>query len=170
MNESRWFTGSLEGAQAMKHPVLGMGFLFGEAYPREKFKDFGINVRVVEPGQPTALYHAENAEEIFLVLGGECRAIVDDEELTLGQWEFLHCSPGTPHVLIGAGDGPCTILMVGGRGSELGLHYPVSEVAARHHLSTPVPSDNAREAYGNAGWNRQSVPTPMPWPERTSVA
>jgi len=52
----KWATGSLENAQAMKHPVLGLGFLFGEAFPREKFQDFGINVRVVEPGQPTALY------------------------------------------------------------------------------------------------------------------
>jgi hypothetical protein len=39
----KWFTGSLQGAQAMKHPVLGVGFLFGEAFRREKFQDFGIN-------------------------------------------------------------------------------------------------------------------------------
>jgi hypothetical protein len=54
--------------------------------------------------------------------------------------------------------------MVGARKPDATIHYPVSEVAALHGLSTPVASDAAREAYGNAGWNRQSVPTRMPWP------
>ncbi len=160
----KWFTGSLAGADAMKHPVLGMGFLFGEAFPREKFQDFGINVRVVEPGQPTALYHAENAEEIFLVLGGECRAIVDDEELTLGQWEFLHCPPGTPHVLVGAGDGPCTILMVGGRQRETELHYPVSDVAARHGVSVDTETNSFEDAWNQRGLKPEFERAPLPWP------
>ena len=84
----------------------------------------------------------------------------------------MHCARGTTCTArpgrrtrsIGAGDGPCAILMVGARKPDATIHYPVSEVAARHGLSTPVASDAAREAYGNAGWNRQSVPTPMPWP------
>ena len=164
MNESKWFTGSLDGAQAMKHPVLGIGFLFGEAFPREKFQDFGINVRVVEPGQPTALYHAENAEEVFLVLAGECLAIVDDEELTLGQWEFLHCRPGTPHVLIGGGDTPCAILMVGGRKGEVKLRYPVSELAAKHGVSVDTETDNFEDAWGQRGLKPEFEQAPLPWP------
>lgn len=161
---SEWTKGTLKDAQAMKHPVLGVGFLFGEAFPREKYHDFGINVRVVEPGQPTALYHAENAEEAFLVLAGECTAIVDDEELTLRQWEFLHCSPGTPHVLIGAGDGPCAILMVGGRGGDPGLHYPVSEVAARHGVSVDTETDSFEEAWKQRGLKVEFEQVPLPWP------
>jgi uncharacterized cupin superfamily protein len=161
---SEWMKGTLEDAQAMKHPVLGIGFLFGEAFPREKFQDFGINVRVVEPGQPTALYHAENAEEAFLVLAGECTAIVDDEELTLRQWEFLHCSPGTPHVLIGAGDGPCAILMVGGRGDDPALRYPVSEVAARHGVSVDTETDSFEEAWKQRGLKVEFEQVPLPWP------
>ena len=164
MSDSSWFTGSLEDAQAMKHPVLGLGFLFGEAFPREKFKDFGINVRVVEPGQPTALYHAENAEEMFLVLSGECLAIVDDEEVTLRQWEFLHCPPGTAHVLIGAGDGPCAILMVGGRGGEPGLRYPVSDVAARHGVSVDTETDSFEEAWKQRGLKVEFEQASLPWP------
>jgi uncharacterized cupin superfamily protein len=161
---SEWFKGSLEDAQAMKHPVLGMGFLFGEQFPREKFQDFGINVRVVEPGQPTALYHAENSEEAFLVLAGECLAIVDDEEVALRQWEFLHCSPGTPHVLIGAGDGPCAILMVGGRGGDPGLRYPVSQVAARHGVSVDTETDSFEEAWKQRGLKVEFEQAPLPWP------
>src|SRR5687767_8710348 len=147
----KWFTGSLNDAQAMKHEKLGIGYLFGEAFPREKFKDFGINVRVVEPGQATALYHSEGAEEVFLVLAGECLAIVDDEEVTLRQWEFLPCTPHTPHFLIGAGDAPCAVLMVGGRSGEMQLHYPVSEPAARHGVSVETETDSFEDAWRQLG-------------------
>ncbi len=161
---SDYLKGSLEDAQAMNHPVLGKGFLFGEQFPGEKFEDFGINVRVVEPGQPTALYHSESAEEAFLVLAGECLAIVDDEELTLRQWDFLHCPPGTAHVLIGAGDGPCGILMVGGRGGERGIRYPVSEVAARHGVSVDTETDSFEEAWKQRGLKVEFENVPLDWP------
>jgi uncharacterized cupin superfamily protein len=164
MSEYTWSTGSLAGATAMKHHLLGTGFLFGEQFPGEKFRDFGINVRMVEPGQPTALYHAENAEEAFLVLAGECLAIVDDEELTLRQWDFLHCPPGTPHVLIGAGDGPCGILMVGGRGGEGGVRYPVSDLAARYGASVDTESDNFEDAWKQRGLKVEFEPAPLDWP------
>ena len=164
MSEKTWFTSNLGEAQAMKHHVLGLGYLFGEAYPREKFEDFGINVRVVDPGQPTALYHSENSEELFLVLAGECLAVVDDEEITLGQWDFLHCPPGTPHVLIGAGDGPATILMVGGRGGEMEIHYPVSEVAARHGVSVDTETSDFEDAWRQRGLKPEFEQAPLPWP------
>jgi uncharacterized cupin superfamily protein len=160
----KWFTGSLEDAQAMKHPVLGMGFLFGEQFPRERFEDFGVNVRVVEPGQPTALYHSEGAEEFFLVLAGECLAVVDDEEVTLRQWEFLHCPPDTPHVLIGAGDRPCAILMVGGRRGEVRIHYPVSELAGRHGVSVDTETDSFEDAWNQRGLKPEFEPAALPWP------
>jgi quercetin dioxygenase-like cupin family protein len=64
-------------------------------------------------GEPNAMYHAEDNQEDFLVLAGECRAIVNGEERTLHQWDLLHCPAGTEHVLVGAGSGPCWILMVG---------------------------------------------------------
>ena len=31
------------------------------------FREFGINIRVLEPGQPNCLYHGESAQEDFLV-------------------------------------------------------------------------------------------------------
>jgi uncharacterized cupin superfamily protein len=164
MSETKWFTGNLAEAQAMKHPVLGLGYLFGEAFPRERFSDFGINVRVVEPGQPTALYHAEDAEELFLVLGGECLAIVEDEEIRLGRGEFVHCPPGTAHVLIGAGDGPCTILMVGGRKEALGIRYPVSEIAARHGVSVDRETEDFEDAWRQRGLTPEFEHAPLPWP------
>lgn len=161
----KWFTRNLGDAQAMKHPNLGTAYLFGEARPREIFEDYGINVRVVEPGQTTALYHSESAEETFLVLGGECLAIVEDEEVRLRQWDFLHCPPGTAHVLVGAGDGPCTILMVGGRRGHLPIHYPVSEVAARYGASVREETDDPQKAWSEAGWSFADFEqTRLPWP------
>ena len=164
MSESEWTKGSLNDATAMSHDVLGKGFLFGEQFPGEKFKDFGVNVRVVEPGQPTALYHAESAEEAFLVLAGECLAIVDDDEVTLRQWDYLHCPPGTYHITVGAGDGPCVILMVGNRGPDITTQYTVNELAARYGASAPHDTDSSKEAYADLA--RTQTPERAPWPPR----
>jgi len=35
------------------------------------------DVHVIPPGEPTALYHSEQAQEGFLVLGGECTPVVE---------------------------------------------------------------------------------------------
>ena len=41
--------------------------------PMAQFPQFGIRLHVFEPGEPNGLYHAENQQEDFLVLSGECR-------------------------------------------------------------------------------------------------
>ena len=126
------------------------------------FTDFGINVHIVEPGEANALYHAENVQEGFLVLHGECLLVIEEQERTLCAWDFVHFPPGTRHVVVGAGDGPCAILMVGARREDATVHYPVSEVAARHDASASSPTDSSREAY--AGRDAPPVPEPNVWP------
>ena len=158
-----WFVLTLRGARGFA--TEGHGVFCPFEAPDAPFEDFGINVHVLQPGERSALYHAESAQEGFLVLAGECIAVVEEQERTLRQWDYLHCPSGTAHALVGAGDGPCAILMVGGRRPDGTIHYPVSEAAARHDLSVPVPSDNARDAYESAGWVRGSHPVPMPWPD-----
>ena len=86
---------------------------------------------MVEPGQPTTLYHAESSQEDFLVLSGECVAIVEGEERHLHAWDFVHCPPGTGHAFVGAGDGPCVLLGVGARSEEGTIVYPQSEAAGQ---------------------------------------
>ena len=157
-----WFVLSVHGARGFA--TEGHGVFCPFESPDADFEDFGLNVHVLQPGERSALYHAENVQEGFLVLAGECIAVVEEEERRLRAWDYLHCPAGTRHGLIGAGDGPCAILMVGARKPDASVHYPVSDVAAGHGLSTPVASDVPREAYGNAGWSRESTPTPMPWP------
>jgi uncharacterized cupin superfamily protein len=160
-----WFVLNLRGARGFG--TDGHGVFCPFEAPDAPFEDFGINVHVLQPGERSALYHAESVQEGFLVLAGECIAVVEDQERPLRQWDYLHCPAGTAHAMIGAGDGPCAILMAGSRRRDATIVYPVSDAAARHGLSVPVERDNARQAYSEAGWRRDSKPVPMSWPDQT---
>jgi quercetin dioxygenase-like cupin family protein len=74
---------------------------------------FGINIVVLGPGQPIAMYHWQADQEDFLVLSGEALLIVEGEERQLKQWDFVHCPPHTKHVIVGASDGRCVVVAVG---------------------------------------------------------
>ena len=129
----------------------------GQSWP-----DTGVNVQVMQPGQPNCKYHSEPVQEDFLVLHGECIAIVDGDERRLRQWDFFHCPAGVEHVFVGAGDGPCAVLMIGSRRKDE-AHYPVSDVAARYDASVATATDEPAEAY--ADWRRQPwSPARNPWP------
>jgi uncharacterized cupin superfamily protein len=123
---------------------------FGSACTFEgdvRFPEFGINIGVMQPGQPACLYHAEAAQEDFLVLAGECVLLVDGEERPLRQWDFFHCPAGTEHVLVGAGAGPSLVLAAGARGEGKSIVYPVSELAQRYGASAEQKTPDPKEAY-----------------------
>jgi len=130
--------------------------------PPQRFEEYGIGVHVLEPGQPNGKYHAETVQEDFLVLSGECILVVEDEERRLKAWDFFHCAPGTHHIIVGAGDGPCAILMVGSRAAGKKLHYPVSEVAGRYGASAPEETDEPDVAYSD--WDFELGPVRATWP------
>jgi len=159
--EEGWFVLDLADALAARNEVKG-----GAIYPLEPrgepFTHFGVNVHVLWPGEPNGLYHSENVREAFLVLSGECTLVVEEEERTLRQWDFVHCPAGTHHIFVGAGGGPCAILMIGGRGEGHALHYPVSEVAAKHDASAAEDTPNPDEAY--ADWPGEYDLVRLPWP------
>ena len=94
---------------------------------KARFKEYGINIHVVWPGQSNCMYHGEDAQEDFLVLSGECLLLVEGEERRLQVWDFVHFPNWTEHVIVGAGSGPCAILMVGTRGEGRGVRSPVAE-------------------------------------------
>jgi uncharacterized cupin superfamily protein len=156
-----WFVLNLADALAVRNEEKG-----GAEYPLEPqgggFADFGVNVHVVWPGEPNCLYHSEGAREAFLVLSGECTLVVEEQERPLRQWDFFHCPAGTRHVFVGAGDGPCAILMIGARPEQEQLLYPVSEVAAKHGASAAQETQSGDEAY--ADWPSEFVPVRLPWP------
>jgi uncharacterized cupin superfamily protein len=147
-------------ARAVRYEGSGSYVPFED--PNDRFPDYGINIHTLNPGEPNAVYHAEGAQEDFLVLAGECTAILNGEERRLRQWDFVHCPPGIEHVLVGAGDGPCWILMVGARKPDEAIHYPPNDAAAKYGASVTEPTDSPRAAY--AGWPRDYEETKLPLP------
>ena len=111
-----------------------------------RFPQVGINIGVLQPGQPACWYHGEDEQEDFLVLGGECLLLIEGEERPLKQWDFVHCPAWTEHVFVGAGDGPCALLAIGTRLKE-GVVYPRSELALKHRAGVERETRDAREAY-----------------------
>jgi uncharacterized cupin superfamily protein len=110
------------------------------------FSELGVTLDVIWRGQPSGLYHAETNQDDFLVLIGECLLRVEGEERPLRAWDFLHCPPGTAHVFVGAGDGPCVILMTGRRTSDREIVYPRSELARRHSAGGETETSSPAEA------------------------
>ncbi len=111
----------------------------------------GVNLFVLGPGDPMAMYHWEADQEGFLVLSGEATLIIDGEERTIRQWDYVHCPPGVPHTRIGAGSEPCVILAVGARIDSVKDEgwggYPFSELAMKHNASSEEDTDKPEVAY-----------------------
>jgi uncharacterized cupin superfamily protein len=145
--EEGWFV--LNAREARWHQGEGRGARLafdGDA----RFPQVGINLFVLAPGEPMAMYHWEADQEDFLVLSGEGLLIVEGDERPLRQWDFVHCPARTRHVIIGAGDGPCVVLAVGARERESSADwggYPVDETALRHGAGVERETNKVREAY-----------------------
>jgi uncharacterized cupin superfamily protein len=117
---------------------------------KRPFRQLGINIAVLEPGQSFGFYHREAAQEDFLVLAGRCVLVVEEEERQLEAWDFVHCPPGTHHMIVGAGDGPAVVLAVGARGlPRKGLVYVPSKAAEKHGVSVKKESTKPAEAYAD---------------------
>jgi uncharacterized cupin superfamily protein len=155
-----WFVLNIGDVTWMRSPNAGEWTQFET--PPDGFPQYGIGIHVVHPGQPNGLYHAETMQEDFLVLHGECVLLIEGEEHRLRAWDFVHCPPGTHHIFVGAGDGPCAILMVGARSADNVLHYPRDELAARHGASAPEETNDPREAYRE--WPRDFKTVRATWP------
>jgi uncharacterized cupin superfamily protein len=133
---------------------------------KAEFPQLGIRLHVLEPGEPNGLYHAESVQEAFLVLSGACRLLVEGEERLLRPWDFFHSPAGTEHIFVGAGDGPCVILMAGARVEPWQVLYPVSELAARYGASAEEETSDPAQAYTQFEPSRRERPSywdRLPW-------
>lgn len=101
----------------------------------------GFTIRVVQPGKPAGLYHAESVQEDFLVVAGRCILVVEDEEHQLETWDFVHCPPMTGHTFVNNGDTPCVLVATGNRRDDLERIYPRSETALRYDASSPEDTE-----------------------------
>lgn len=141
-----WFVVNAARSPWYGNTQFGSAVMF-ENRAAARFQQVGVNVHALWPGQPSCHYHSENLQEDFLVLSGECLLLVEEEERRLKAWDFFHCSPGTRHVFVGAGDGPCFILMLGARRQDGTVNYPVSQLALEHKAGVTEETDDPRVSY-----------------------
>ncbi|HMH41505.1 MAG TPA: cupin domain-containing protein [Gaiellaceae bacterium] len=136
--DSRWYAGPGRSA-------------FCDLEGDQNFSQLGINLNVLDPGVPMAMYHWEADQEDFLVLAGEALLIIEGEERPLRQWDFVHCPAKAKHTIVGAGDGPCVVLAVGARVLSVDNPdwggYTVDEVALRHDAGVEQETTKPEEAY-----------------------
>jgi uncharacterized cupin superfamily protein len=170
-----WFVVNVQDAAWLTNEAFGARCVFeGDTpvlrrrpdLPVQKFADVGFTLQVVLPGQPSGMYHAESNQEDFLVLAGTCLLLVEGEQRRLEAWDFVHCPPGTEHVFVGAGDGPCVIFMTGGRTRQKSIVYPRSDLARRHGAGVETETSSASEAYARfPHWQPERPQTwkRLPW-------
>jgi uncharacterized cupin superfamily protein len=142
-----WFVLNAREAHWRDRP--GRGFSLPFEGPTD-FPQVGITLFVLGPGEPIGMYHWEADQEDFLVLSGEALLLVEGEERQLRRWDFVHCPPGTKHIIVGAGGGPCAVLAVGAREHQDGDAwggYTVDEVALRHGAGVEEETNDAELAY-----------------------
>lgn len=142
--------------------VLNLGELAWEAAPGfGTWRDFnppgadpdapgiGVHVHVFQPGESNGYYHAEDAQEGFLVLSGECVAVIEGAEHRMRQWDYFHSPPGTAHITVGAGDGPCAILMFGSPDPRRPVTWIANDTAAKYGASVARTTNRDTEVYGD---------------------
>jgi uncharacterized cupin superfamily protein len=141
--EARWIERERRGGVNL--PLTGWTAAEAESY----FPQLGMALVVLGPGEPIGMYHWEADQEEFLVLAGEALLIVEGQERPLRQWDFVHCPPRTEHMIVGAGDRPCTVLAVGAREHQTGDWgaYTVNEVAVRHGAGVEEETRDSKIAY-----------------------
>ncbi len=119
---------------------------------RRESAQLGINLFVLQPGEPMAMYHSEADQEDFLVVAGEAVLILEGGERMLRTWDFVHCPPGTKHVIVGAGSGPCVVIAVGARehdGQPDALGFAVDKTAKRYGASVEEDTFDGSVAYAS---------------------
>jgi uncharacterized cupin superfamily protein len=139
-----WFVLNARDSRWRDYGPLGTACNFEGKRP---FKQLGINLNVLKPGEPMSMYHREDHQEGFLVLAGACVLIVEGEERRLGKWDFFHCPGETPHVIVGAGNEPAVVLAVGARGGRKGIVYEVAAAAQEHSAGVDWETTKSAEAY-----------------------
>jgi len=149
-----WFVLNAREAQWWERPGRGVLCEFeGAGFEGATgFLQLGINLTLLGPAEPMAMYHWEADQEDFLVLAGEALLIVEGEERPLRPWDFVHCPAGTNHVIVGAGDGLCLLLAVGARDRSMGPDwgaYTVDAAAIRRRAGVEHETTDPKEAYAS---------------------
>jgi uncharacterized cupin superfamily protein len=143
----RWFVRNMRDAEWRHAAGRGAVCVVGDDFEGERhFAQLGVNPFVLQPGEPMSLYHWEADQEDFLVVSGEAALVIEGQERQLRAWDFVHCPPNTKHVIVGAGNGPCLVIAVGGRERDR-LGFPVDDLARRYGASVEKDTMDGGDAY-----------------------
>jgi uncharacterized cupin superfamily protein len=142
-----WFVVNAAEAAWLRNEAFGGRCVFeadvpvvrGTEHEPVRFGQLGVTLAVLEPGKPSGLYHAESAQEDFLVLHGSCELEIEGERRLLRAWDFVHCPPGTAHRFVGAGEEPCVLLMVGARVAGKTIEYPREGTSSAREAYAGLP-------------------------------
>ena len=155
-----WFVENVADLPWLAAEGMGSACVFEDE--QRQFDQIGYTLAVLQPGEAGGRYHRElDNQEDFLVLHGECIALVENEERRLRRWDFLHCPPGTEHAFVGAGDGPCVLFCCGARNSRR-IVYPRNELALKHGIGVEVETTEPKEAYADLPRFAPATPLPLP--------
>ena len=158
-----WFVLNVrDAAWLVSDTFAAAGIFEGEGY---QFPQVGYTVGVLQPGQPSGLYHGsrrrrtsscspESACSSSRVRNGAC-----------GRGTSAIARRDTEHIFVGAGDGPCVIFMVGARAADRAIVYPRSELARRRGAGAEQDTTVPAEAYAPFTTWRPGGPTQtgLPW-------
>ncbi|RKQ87711.1 Cupin domain-containing protein [Solirubrobacter pauli] len=144
-----WFVANLGRLAWESAPGFGTWRDFNAPDADPDGPGIGVHVHVFQPGESNGYYHEEDAQEGFLVLSGECVAVVEGEERRMRQWDYFHSPPGTAHITVGAGDEPCAILMFGSPDPRRAVTWIANATAARYGASVERTTTRDSEAYGD---------------------
>jgi uncharacterized cupin superfamily protein len=153
-----WFVVNARDAQWLHNEMRSVCRFGGQG--EAHFDHLGVGLYWIEPGKPMALYHHEANQEDFLILRGRCLAIVEGQERELGEWDFVHSPPGTPHTIVNVGSEPALILGMGARGQRASVHYPAEPAAIRRGAGVSEPTSSVQEAYAGFFGETKAGPAP----------
>ena len=158
----QWFVVNVGDADWESKGEFGVRTRFES--PDDRFAHFGITVQVLRPGQPSGLYHAEEAQEGFLVLAGECLAVIDGRGACPAPVGLLPLPRANAPCSRGRRRRPCAVLMLGApRSASLPeILYPEDPVAARHGASVAETTRSSKQAYADRTYTGPSVRAPWP--------
>ena len=138
-----WYVLNAKEARWWKNSKFGESCNFEGT---EGFEQYGMNIHIIHPDQPSCHYHGEDDQEDFLVLKGQCRLLIEGQERILKPWDFVHCPKWARHVFVGYGTEPCVIMMVGGRTGK-GVIYPSIPLAKKYNACPDVETSEPKESY-----------------------
>ena len=143
-----WFVMNARDARWIERPGCGFNLPFTgwtEEEAETYFTQLGVALIRLPPGEPIGVYHWEADAEDFLMLTGEGVLVIEGEERPLHQWDFVHCPPGTRHMIAGAGEDGCLLIAMSSREHLeedcAGGAYVTDEAAAKYGASALDPED-----------------------------